>query len=143
MLAALGLGAVGFVSGTAALLVAVAVFSVGVVLVRPNEQTVAAGLANPAALGSYFGVASLSLAIGGGAGNYAGGLLYDLGRELGQPVLPWLVFAAVGLVSALGLWLTLDRRPEVGDRAAPTPAAHHLPTDEPASEPTSAEPARR
>ena len=110
VLAALGLGAVGFVSGTVGLLVAVAVFSVGVVLVRPNEQTVAAGLANPAALGSYFGVASLSLAIGGGAGNLAGGVLYDLGRRLQAPRLPWLMIGAIGLVSAAGLWWTMVRR---------------------------------
>jgi len=109
VLASLGLGAIGFVSGTNGLLAAVAVFSIGVVLVRPSEQTVAAGLADPAVLGSYFGVASLSLAVGGGVGNWAGGVLYDLGQRLDRPALPWLLIAAVGLASAAGLWWTMAR----------------------------------
>ena len=83
------------------------VYSLGIVLARPTEQTVASGLVNPVALGSYFGVASLAVAFGGGLGNYAGGVLYDLGEHLGLPALPWLIFAAIGLISAAGLWWTL------------------------------------
>ena len=45
---------------------------------------------NPVALGSYFGVASLAVAFGGGLGNYAGGVLYDVGEHLRMPALPWL-----------------------------------------------------
>jgi DHA1 family multidrug resistance protein-like MFS transporter len=63
---------------------------------------VTANLANPIALGSYFGVSSLALAIGGGMGNLSGGLLYDIGRSLAFPELPWLVFMLVGLASAVG-----------------------------------------
>jgi DHA1 family multidrug resistance protein-like MFS transporter len=63
-----------------------------------------AQLANPAALGSYFGVGSLALALGGGIGNFAGGLLYDLGQQLAFPMLPWLTFGAVGLLTASGLY---------------------------------------
>ncbi|MDQ3927715.1 MAG: MFS transporter, partial [Chloroflexota bacterium] len=69
----------------------------------PSQQTVAANLANPAALGSYFGVSSLALAIGGGVGNLSGGLLYDLGQQLAFPELPWLVFCLVGLAAGTGL----------------------------------------
>jgi DHA1 family multidrug resistance protein-like MFS transporter len=85
----------------------VVVYSLGIVLARPSEQTVAAGLANPVALGSYFGVAALAVAFGGGLGSYAGGLLYDLGRSQGLPTLPWLIFATIGLIAAAGLWWTL------------------------------------
>lgn len=91
-------------------LAAVFVFAAGTTLVRPNEQTVAAGLANRAALGSYFGVAALSVAVGGGFGNVAGGYLYDRGSATGFTALPWLVCAAVGTVTAIGLWLTLRPR---------------------------------
>src|SRR3712207_532618 len=104
---AVGLALIGFARDTISLLVAVVVYSLGIVLVRPIEQTVAAGLANPVALGSYFGVAALAVAFGGGLGSYAGGLLYDLGRRLALPVLPWLIFAMVGLIAAAGLWWTL------------------------------------
>ena len=118
-LTALGLAGVGAVDRTAPLFAAVLLFSVGSVLVRPSEQTVAAGLADPAALGSYFGVAALSLAVGGGLGNLVGGLLYDAGVDLGLPALPWLIFAAVGFASAAGLRVTL-LQPH-GDAADRTP----------------------
>ena len=76
---------------------------------------VTAGFANPAALGSYFGVNALALALGGGLGNYSGGLLYGLGQQ-DAPALPWMVFCTVGLASALGMAL-LHRR-QSGARAA-------------------------
>ena len=115
-LTALGMGAVAWAPTTAALLLCVFVISVGTVLVRPGEQSVAASLANPAALGSYFGAGSLSLAIGGGVGNYAGGTLYDLGQRLDRPDLPWLIVGAIGLATTVGLWRTLltVRRPGTG-----------------------------
>lgn len=107
---ALGLLGVGLSRSTATLLAAVLVFATGTTLVRPMEQTVAAGLANRAALGSYFGVAALSVAIGGGLGNVLGGYLYDIGTRTGFHALPWLVCAVVGAITAIGLRLAL--RPE-------------------------------
>ncbi|MFN8590223.1 MAG: MFS transporter [Thermomicrobiales bacterium] len=104
---AAGIALIGFARDTTLLLLASFVYSLGIVLARPTEQSVAARLANPVALGSYFGVAALSVAFGGGLGNYAGGLLYDLGRQTNLPALPWVIFAAVGLVAAAGLWRTL------------------------------------
>jgi MFS transporter, DHA1 family, multidrug resistance protein len=101
---AVGMAAVGAASSLPALFACVLVISLGTVLVRPGEQTATAGLADPAARGSYFGVASLSLAIGGGIGNYSGGLIYDYGERAGTPALPWLVFGGVGLAAAVGLW---------------------------------------
>ncbi|HET7037530.1 MAG TPA: MFS transporter, partial [Thermomicrobiaceae bacterium] len=107
LLTAVGLGMIGFSRDTFALIAAVVVYSLGVVLARPTDQIVASRLANPVALGSYFGVAALSVAFGGGLGNYAGGVLYDLGGQFGLPALPWLVFALVGAIAAAGLWWTL------------------------------------
>jgi MFS transporter, DHA1 family, multidrug resistance protein len=112
---ALGLGGIGMVDSTATLLLCVALFSAGALLAAPSQQTVAASFANPAALGSYFGVNALALALGGGLGNYSGGVLYGLGREIGRPALPWLVFCTVGCAAALGMAL-LHRR-----QAAPQP----------------------
>lgn len=102
---AAGLGGVAFAANTFVLLLCVALFSVGALLAAPSQQTVAAAFANPAALGSYFGVNSLALAIGGSLGNYSGGLLYGLGRERGLPALPWLTFCVVGVVAAVGMLL--------------------------------------
>jgi DHA1 family multidrug resistance protein-like MFS transporter len=100
-----------------ALLLCVACFSAGALLATPSQQTVTAGLANPAALGSYFGVNSLALALGGGRGNLSGGVLYGLGQQLNTPALPWLIFCAVGGAAALGLAL-IERGREglVGDQ---------------------------
>jgi|HigsolmetaAR201D_1030396.scaffolds.fasta_scaffold09147_2 DHA1 family multidrug resistance protein-like MFS transporter len=94
-----------------ALLVSVVMFSLASALVQPLQQTVSASLANPAALGSFFGFASLALAIGGGIGNFSGGLLDDLGKQIGVPALPWIIFFTIGSISTIGLIL-LDRMHE-------------------------------
>lgn len=100
---ALGLLAVGVATGTPGVLIAAAVFSLGAVLARPGQETITANLADPAARGTYFGVAALSLAVGGGLGNYLGGVIYDLGGDGAS--LPWIIYAAIALSSATGLWL--------------------------------------
>ncbi|HNP70906.1 MAG TPA: MFS transporter [Kouleothrix sp.] len=102
---ALGLGGVAFAGSTAALLLCVALFSAGALLAGPSQQTVAAEFANPVALGSYFGVNALALALGGSLGNYSGGLLYGLGRQYALPALPWFIFGAAGLATAVGMLL--------------------------------------
>jgi DHA1 family multidrug resistance protein-like MFS transporter len=110
VLMAVGLGAISLAGTVLALLLCVVLFAAGGVFATPSQQTVAANLSNPMALGSYFGVNSLSLAIGGGLGNLSGGLLYDAGKYLAFPELPWLVFCAVGLASAAGLGLMAARQ---------------------------------
>jgi DHA1 family multidrug resistance protein-like MFS transporter len=102
---AIGLGGVALAGSVPALLLCVALFSIGALLASPSQQTVTAGFSNPAALGSYFGVNALALALGGGLGNYSGGLLYGLGKDNSTPALPWLIFCAVGVCAALGLGL--------------------------------------
>lgn len=100
---ALGLAAVALAHNIAALLACVALFSLGALFVAPAQQTLTAKLANPGALGSYFGASSLALAFGGGFGNLVGGWLYGVGQQFNMPELPWLIFGAVGLVAAAGL----------------------------------------
>jgi DHA1 family multidrug resistance protein-like MFS transporter len=118
---AIGLLAIGFAPGVPVLLAAVFLFSLGTTLVRPNEQTVAAALADRRALGSYFGVAALSIAIGGGLGNVAGGYLYDLGQSLDRPALPWVVCALVGFASAAGLRLSMGDAGRIAEPQAVSP----------------------
>ena len=100
---AAGLGGVSLAHSVGALLLCVVFFSLGGIFATPSQQTVTADLADPAHLGSYFGVNSLGLAIGGGVGNLSGGVLYDIGKAAGFPSLPWLVFCLVGLATAAGL----------------------------------------
>lgn len=103
-LVATGMGLVAVSTTVPLLLGSVVVISLGQILTRPGEQTVSAGLASPAARGSYFGVAALSLAIGGSLGNFTGGLIYDYGDSTGHPEIPWIVFMIVGLLTCAGLW---------------------------------------
>jgi DHA1 family multidrug resistance protein-like MFS transporter len=105
VLMAVALGSVAFVHTISALLLSTAVFAFGRLLAAPSQQTVAASLANTAARGSYFGVNALALALGGGTGNFIGGVLYTYAGQVNLPALPWLIFGAVGMLSALGLGL--------------------------------------
>jgi DHA1 family multidrug resistance protein-like MFS transporter len=102
-LMAAGLGFVALAGSMPALLACVALFSVGALLASPTQQTVAAELADPSALGSYFGVGMLALAVGGGVGNLAGGWLYETGLRIGWPPLLWAVCLVVGAVACAGL----------------------------------------
>ncbi len=116
-LMALGLAAVAVAvraEHMALLLGCVAVFTFGSILATPIQQSVTASLADPRALGTYFGVNALALAFGGALGNFAGGLLTDTARSLGIPALPWLTFGLLGLGAAIGLAMLaqlLQRRP--------------------------------
>jgi DHA1 family multidrug resistance protein-like MFS transporter len=103
LLMAIGFFAISGVDTLAMLLLAVFVISLGMVLTRPSQQTITAGLANPDALGAFLGAASLSLAIGGGIGNYAGGAIYDIGEQSGMTWMPWIIFCSIGLLTAFGL----------------------------------------
>lgn len=125
-LMAIGLGGVALAHTVPVLLACVACFSLGVVLAMPTHQTVAAALSNPSALGSYFGVNALALALGGGLGNYVGGALYGLGLQLNAPMMPWLLYALVGLVATAGLWLLHQHQQR--------PSAAVLPVAQPATE---------
>jgi MFS transporter, DHA1 family, multidrug resistance protein len=126
VLMAAGLGAIALATDVQGLLVCVVVFALGALLATPSQQTVTANLANPVALGSYFGISSLGLAIGGGLGNLCGGLLYDIGKGMSFPELPWTVFFVVGMGAAAGLSLLWARL----RRAERTPAAVQMPTQE-------------
>jgi MFS transporter, DHA1 family, multidrug resistance protein len=105
---ALGLGAVAIADSLALLVVCVVVFTLGTLLATPTQQSVTASLADQRAMGSYFGVSALALALGGGLGNLAGGVLTDAARRVGQPALPWLTYALVGMASAIGLAMLAD-----------------------------------
>ncbi|TDR44888.1 DHA1 family multidrug resistance protein-like MFS transporter [Tahibacter aquaticus] len=82
----------------------IALFAIGAVLSRPSQQLLIAEMADPRALGSYLGVSSLSLAVGGSIGNVAGGWLADPSGPGATPWLAGLVFATVGAATSLGLY---------------------------------------
>lgn len=103
-----GLLLVGVASGFIGMMFAAGVFAIGAVMARPGQETVLANLARPSARGTYFGFAALALAVGGGLGNYLGGVIYDAGSN-GTSALPWIIFAAVAYATAALLWINRDR----------------------------------
>lgn len=107
-----GLLVIGLAGGTTGVLIAAAVFAVGAVMARPGQETVLAGLARPSARGTYFGFAALALAIGGGLGNYLGGVIYDFGGQ-GTSAMPWMIFASIAFVTSMLLWVNRARFSEV------------------------------
>jgi DHA1 family multidrug resistance protein-like MFS transporter len=128
---AIGLAMVGFASSTSMVLVAAGVFTLGSIISRPGQETVTANLADPAARGTYFGVAFLSMAIGGGLGNLIGGLAYDFGREHDLQLATWLLFGAICGASAVGLWLGRHDFSIVRDTGEPEPPAQARPEPSP------------
>jgi DHA1 family multidrug resistance protein-like MFS transporter len=123
----IGLALVGFSESTLMILVAAAVFSLGSVLSRPGQETVTANLSDPAARGTYFGVAALSVAIGGGLGNFLGGVVYGKQSGDGNALSAWLLFAGIALATSFALWCYrvwyghVDRDSELGQLSKPVP----------------------
>lgn len=100
---AAGFVLIAFAAQTWVFLVAVGVFSLGQLIALPAQQAMGANLANPKAMGSYFGVQAISQAVGGSLGSVTGGALYGLGLQLHVPALPWLSFASIAALTAFGL----------------------------------------
>lgn len=102
-----GLGLMAFATaGETALpimLASMVVFAAGRAVAEPMKDVVTAALAPAAALAAFFGVAFLALAVGGSAGNFAGGWLFDVATASGAYALPWVIFAVLGIVVAIGL----------------------------------------
>ncbi|MDJ0752419.1 MAG: MFS transporter [Ardenticatenaceae bacterium] len=101
---AIGLGTVAFAQKMPHLYFSAFLFSLGVVLVMPNMQTVAAVMADASSRGAYLGFNALALALGGGLGNMVGGALLDLAETFAMQSLPWLIFCGLGGLTAFGLW---------------------------------------
>jgi DHA1 family multidrug resistance protein-like MFS transporter len=95
-----------------ALLLCIAGFSIGNLIATANQSTVIAGMAQPEARGSYFGISAIALAVGGSLGNLVGSALYGASTTNGMPAVPWLIIGGVGALSTTGLWL-LNRRQSV------------------------------
>jgi DHA1 family multidrug resistance protein-like MFS transporter len=112
----LAMGSIALTQTFAALLLCIAGFSIGNLISTANQSTVIAGMAQPEARGSYFGMSALALALGGSAGNLIGSALYGASTANDTPAVPWLIIGGVGAVSTAGLWVLNRRR---GVKAVP------------------------
>lgn len=93
--------AIGLSHNFYAFLGGVAVFTLGVLLTRPSQQTLTANLADSKALGRFMGFSYLGLAVGGGLGNWLGGLLIETALTSNTPTTSWLIYALVGLTTTI------------------------------------------
>ena len=108
----LAMGSIAITQTFSALLVCIACFSIGNLIATANQSIVIAGMAQPGARGSYFGVSAIALAVGGSLGNLLGSALYGASMMNDMPAVPWLIMGGVGALSTVGLWL-LNRRQTV------------------------------
>ncbi|CAG0926379.1 Multidrug resistance protein MdtH [Thermoflexales bacterium] len=109
-LMSLAMGSIAVTQTFFALLLCIAFFSIGNLIATANQSTVIAGMAQPDARGSYFGVSAVALAVGGGLGNLVGSALYGASTTNGLPAVPWLIIGGVGAMSTVGLWLLNKRQ---------------------------------
>ncbi|WP_148877160.1 multidrug efflux MFS transporter MdtH [Serratia marcescens] len=85
-------------------------FYLGSIIAEPARETLSASLADPRARGSYMGFSRLGLALGGALGYTGGGWMYDTGRMMNMPELPWLLLGAVGFATLLALYWQFSPR---------------------------------
>ncbi|MBH2914450.1 multidrug efflux MFS transporter MdtH [Serratia marcescens] len=85
-------------------------FYLGSIIAEPARETLNASLADPRARGSYMGFSRLGLALGGALGYTGGGWMYDTGRTMNMPELPWLLLGAVGFATLLALYWQFSPR---------------------------------
>lgn len=81
----------------------ISLFYIGMIIAEPARETLSASLTDARARGSYMGFSRLGLALGGMIGYAGGGWLYDTGKALASPSLPWVSLSLVGLITFLML----------------------------------------
>ena len=104
LLMTLSLLPIGLVSSLQQLFILICLFYIGAIIAEPARETLSAELAGARARGSYLGFSRLGLALGGALGYTGGGWIFDTGRALALPELPWLMLGGTGAVTLLALW---------------------------------------
>ena len=111
LLMTLSMMPIGLVSSLQQLFMLICTFYIGSIIAEPARETLSASLADARARGSYMGFSRLGLALGGALGYTGGGWLFDAGKALHQPELPWVMLGMVGFMTLIALWWQLsDKR---------------------------------
>ncbi|MCM8290994.1 multidrug efflux MFS transporter MdtH [Enterobacter hormaechei] len=104
LLMTLSMMLIGLVSSLQQLFMLICTFYIGSIIAEPARETLSASLADARARGSYMGFSRLGLALGGALGYTGGGWLFDAGKALHQPELPWVMLGMVGFMTLIALW---------------------------------------
>ncbi|MCI4071150.1 multidrug efflux MFS transporter MdtH [Dickeya dianthicola] len=94
----------GMVTSLQWLLGLIGLFYIGSIIAEPARETLGASLADARARGSYMGFSRMGLALGGALGYSGGGWLFDTGKALGQPALPWCMLGIIGMLTMAALY---------------------------------------
>ena len=95
---------IGLATSLQQLFTLICTFYIGSIIAEPARETLSAHLANARARGSYMGFSRLGLAFGGALGYTGGGWLFDSGKALNQPELPWAMLGLIGSITFVALW---------------------------------------
>ncbi|CNK72521.1 multidrug efflux MFS transporter MdtH [Yersinia proxima] len=106
----LSLFPVGLITHLQTLFMFICFFYMGSIIAEPARETLSASLADSRARGSYMGFSRLGLALGGALGYTGGGWMYDTGRTLEMPELPWFLLGIIGLITLIGLYWQFNQR---------------------------------
>lgn len=101
---ALALFLVPMASATTEILVIVVIFTLGMLMSRPNQQSIAIEIAKDEAKGAYLGFNYLGFAFGSGFGTLIGGIFFDLSQKLGFYNLQWYLYFLVAIVATIGFY---------------------------------------
>lgn len=104
LLMTLSMMPIGLVSSLQQLFMLICTFYIGSIIAEPARETLSASLADARARGSYMGFSRLGLALGGALGYTGGGWLFDAGKALHQPEVPWVMLGMVGFMTLIALW---------------------------------------
>lgn len=104
LLMTLSMMPIGLVSSLQQLFMLICTFYIGSIIAEPARETLSASLADARARGSYMGFSRLGLALGCALGYTGGGWLFDAGKALHQPELPWVMLGMVGFMTLIALW---------------------------------------
>ncbi|VEI19811.1 Multidrug resistance protein MdtH [Serratia plymuthica] len=110
LLMTLSLLPVGLVTSLQGVFILICCFYLGSIIAEPARETLSASLADPRARGSYMGFSRLGLALGGAIGYTGGGWMYDTGRTMNMPELPWILLGIVGFITLLTLYWQFNPR---------------------------------
>lgn len=110
---------IGMVSSLQQLFILICTFYIGSIIAEPARETLSAQLADARARGSYMGFSRLGLAIGGALGYAGGGWLFDAGKAFGQPELPWVMLAVIGVITFFALGWQFSHKRSAGTMLEP------------------------
>ncbi len=104
-----GIGTLFWASSFFGLIISGSIFVLGEMLILPTIDSTISQLSKAGLIGLFFGLANVLSGLGEAAGNFVGGRLLELGKEISY--LPWLIYAISGVVIGLIVMVLIKWKP--------------------------------